>query len=56
MESASQLQSWEAQLRSVRERLAGAGVATLADLRQQRAKYVAPNSDPTGEIAWTLNI
>jgi len=35
MSSSSQLEAWNAQLQSVRARLAGAGVATPADLRSR---------------------
>jgi len=59
VESASQLESWDAQLRAVRERFAGAGVATLADLRiRSGAQFfdaIGNGALPTPPIGHTLD-
>ena len=60
MSSSSQMDSWDAQLQGVRERLAGAGIASLADLRARSGaqffEAVGKGQLPTPPIGHTLDI
>jgi len=59
MSSSSKVESWNAQLRDVRERLAGAGVASLADLRERSGAQffdaIGSGQLPTPPIGHTLD-
>jgi len=59
MEATGQLDSWNKQLREVRDRLAAAGVATLADLRSRSGtqffEAIGNGTLPTPPIGHTLD-